>query len=161
MTDPTKYKGLGVIPDAQLAEKYGVSTETIRRARLDAGQTASREYVRWTSDMIDLLGTEDDQTIADRLGVSRQSVQYKRRRLKIPAKYPRPTYMTDQATDGVVALTAHVSQEVRAKAARCADLLLEEYKETGLPMRKVSVWQAMEVAVSRLHQDLEHKYGKK
>lgn len=159
MSQATQYEGLGTIPDAKLAENYGVSTETIRRARLDAGQSASRQYAAWTPEMIALLGTDDDQTIADQLGLTRQAVQYKRRRLRIEAKYPRPQYMTGNATDGVVALTAHVSEEVRAKASMCAEWMLEEYKAAGLPMRKVSIWQAMEIAVNRLHSQLEVKYG--
>lgn len=153
-----KYEGLGVIPDVKIAEKYGVNTETIRRARLDAGQSASRQYAVWTPEMIDLLGTDDDQTIAHKLGLTRAAVQYKRRRMRIEAKYPRPQYMTDNATDGVVALTAHVSQEVRKKAARCAEWMLQEYKGAGLPMRKVSTWQAIEIAINRLHNHLEEKY---
>ena len=79
--------------------------------------------------------------------------------MRIEAKYPRPQYMTDNATDGVVSLTAHVSEEVRDKAARCAEWMLQDYKAAGLPMRKVSTWQAMEIAINRLHNHLEEKYG--
>jgi hypothetical protein len=152
---------LGKDSDANLAERAGCCVETVRRERLSRGIDAYREYTDWTADMDAMLGTDTDQAVAKRLGVNKAAVMARRRRLKIEAHSPKlgrrvaPVFLSDDASDGVSSLTAHVSAETRKKANQLRMPLAALFKKSGLPIRgEVAMWQVIEYAVSRLYAEM-------
>lgn len=146
---------LGTVPDSLLAREAGVDTESIRRLRMSRRIKATRTYVGWTAEMDALLGTDTDEAVALKLGVTRTACVLRRQRLGRPPLHPhKMKYMKGASTTGVVTLTGHVSEEVRLKAHALREPLLQLYQKSGLPMREVTMWQVMEYAVNKLHAEL-------
>ncbi len=79
---------LGRFSDAEIAKKYGIEKHTIRQIRVQKGidpNTWYRKRIKWDDKMIALLGTDTDNAIAERLGVSHSAVRDKRMKLRIKA----------------------------------------------------------------------------
>ena len=79
---------LGLVADRVLASIVHAAPETVAAARRERGLAPSRPRpnIDWASQP---LGLEPDQTIADRLGISRQAVTKARRLRSIPAHRDR------------------------------------------------------------------------
>ncbi len=80
---------LGLVPDAQIAERYGVHTTSVRSARVLRGippaDPATRRKSGWVDwDEVHDLGIALDTEIADRLGVRVWDVTHARNRRGIP-----------------------------------------------------------------------------
>lgn len=76
---------VGVEADADLARRVGVSVSALRVQRIRLGHGAPRPQRSQIEGLRSLLGTVPDETIAARLGVPRNVVQYHRRNLGIKA----------------------------------------------------------------------------
>jgi len=88
---------LGMQSDAGVARALGISLTTVGNKRRELEIGPSQPQVRrqrasspfWTAERDALLGTESDQKIADRLGLRRHQVSYRRNSLEIAPATPR------------------------------------------------------------------------
>lgn len=82
---------LGKLPDKTVAQRVGLSATTVQQKRHVLGIAACgpsaerRDSKIWTDKDIALLGTMSDTKLAKQLGVTRNSLQNKRRQLGIPS----------------------------------------------------------------------------
>lgn len=74
---------LGQRSDQELATRYNVSLYRVREARVARGFASTR--APWTAREIALLGTDSDEKIAAKLGVTKSSVFVRRKKLGVPA----------------------------------------------------------------------------
>lgn len=80
---------LGEVPDKEVAKRVGLSQTTVRQKRQVLGiepyqpTRKRRDSKVWAEDDIALLGTMSDTKLAKQLGVTRNTVQDKRRQLNI------------------------------------------------------------------------------
>ncbi|MDD5722644.1 MAG: hypothetical protein PHY29_02765 [Syntrophales bacterium] len=147
-------KALGTKPDSALASEASVSVERIRRERMKLGIESHRRYFAWTEEMDALLGTVPDAELAEQLGISLQAVLHHRENRRIDPHRPMMKYKTQVRAIGAVSLTAHISENARKQVVDLMAPLLEIYRETGLPVREINMWQVIEYAINKLHREL-------
>lgn len=116
---------LGVLPDAAVAVKAGVSLGTVRaerRRRAIPPSRPRRPPIEWTEDVLALLGTDSDSSVARDLGVHPATVARKRSRLGIPPFNPPPhdQHRRFPWKPEELALLGKVSDGELAKALRLA-----------------------------------------
>jgi hypothetical protein len=63
--------------------RLDVSWTQVRNASLKLGLVERQRFQTWTDEEVDLLGTDTDEAIANRIGRTRATVQYKRDQLGI------------------------------------------------------------------------------
>jgi hypothetical protein len=81
------------MPDDKLAQRAGVHMSTVAAERKRRGVPAvqaHRPAVKWTEEMIALLGKATDREVAAELGLSVTTVYRKRRLRGIPPAHPQP-----------------------------------------------------------------------
>jgi hypothetical protein len=74
---------LGTLPDAEVAERIGRTTNAVRIQRTRLGLPDPGGH-GWTADELALLGTAPDEEVARRIGRTRGAVTQKRCQLGIP-----------------------------------------------------------------------------
>ena len=85
---PGVRKRLGTVPDRVIAEKAGITTRAVQKARSELGIEPWKKPARtWlTADIEARLGTVQDRVIAEEVGVTVNAVKTTRRNLGIKAK---------------------------------------------------------------------------
>ncbi len=78
-------KQLGTMPTGELAEKFNVPIEVVRREMQQRGVVRYSVRLEWNRQQVKLLGTAADEEIARQLGVTKTSVTQRRQRLGIAA----------------------------------------------------------------------------
>ncbi len=76
-------KQLSQRSDQELADQFRVTRYQVRKARMERGIRSTR--LPWTPRQIALLGTDSDEKIAARLGLTKSSVFVRRKKLGVPA----------------------------------------------------------------------------
>jgi hypothetical protein len=107
--DGARYEGhdwdsaeLDILEEAEsLCEAHrrlDVSWTQVRNASLKLGLVERQRFQTWTDEEVDLLGTDTDEAIANRIGRTRATVQYKRDQLGIePVTNPDRAFSRTQA----------------------------------------------------------------
>ncbi|UJB63619.1 hypothetical protein YS110_02025 [Acidovorax sp. YS12] len=130
---------LGTVTDAALAEKLGVAKHTVLNRRRELGVPAfgPRGWPAWPEDQLDILGTIPDTEIAQQVGRSVSAVRQQRMALGIKAFHEHR---------GVIKITP----DLRAKLEELEPVLLQRYRDAGLPIDRLEPWQIVEIALSEL-----------
>ena len=134
---------LGTKTDAALAQELGVPKHVVlnRRRELQIPAFGPSGWPAWPQEQVQLLGTMPDAELAQQIGRSVSAVRQQRLALGIKSCRSYP---------GVIAITP----ELRAKLDVLEPLLLQRYKDAGLPIARLEPWQIVEIAISELSKTL-------
>ena len=171
---------LGTMPDRHIAQKLGITPVMVayQRKRLGIKQYAAPST--WAAENDHLLGTKTDAALAKELGVPKHVVLKRRCALKIPAFGPSgwpkeqaqllgtmpdaelaqqigrsvSAVRQQRLTLGIKAFrysaSIAITPEMRAKLEALEPVLLQRYKDAGLPITRLEPWQIVEIAISEL-----------
>jgi hypothetical protein len=100
---------------------------------------AKGKFIQWTPDMDARLGKAVDAEIAEELGLQPHAVTYRRQRLGVaPYKY---------ISSG---LAVHIDQALAEKIDALEPLLIDRYRDAGLPISRLERSQIVEIAINEL-----------
>ena len=77
---PAAVADLGRIPDAEIARRYGLHPQAVRRARVTAGIPRCARWPAWLGAHSHRFGVEPDAAIAADVGITVQRVAFVRAR---------------------------------------------------------------------------------
>ena len=129
---------LGTKTDAALAKELGVAKHTVlnRRRELKIPAFGPSGWPAWPQEQVHLLGTMPDAELAQQIGRSVSAVRQQRLTLGIKAfRY---------------SASIAITPEMRAKLEALEPVLLQRYKDAGLPITRLEPWQIVEIAISEL-----------
>lgn len=122
----------GRVPDTEIADLVGKSKEAVRQQRTKRGIPVYRHRLQFTDEMRAALGTDSDEAIAKRFGVSITRIKLARRAAGIPLP-PRKSELrkaleaidwdNDIRTDG----------EIAEALATCTSTVCRIRNEIGIP----------------------------
>ena len=125
-----KYPGLlellGQVPDAEIARRYGVSTQLINSIRNKLGVTASTPKFVPTPEFLAALGTRSDYEISEDFGVSANTVANYRNRNNIPPWSPWMGY--EKKLKHYLHLIGKISDPKLAKMAGVTTRIVYDYR---------------------------------
>ena len=129
---------LGTKTDAALAQELGVPKHLVlkRRRALKIPAFGPSGWPAWPQEQVHLLGTMPDAELAQQIGRSVSAVRQQRLALGIKAFRP----------SAAIAITP----EMRVKLEALEPVLLQRYRDAGLPMARLEVWQIVEIALTEL-----------
>ena len=129
---------LGTKTDEALAKDLGVAKHTVlnRRRELRIPAFGPSGWPAWPQEQIKKLGTMPDAELAQQIGRSVSAVRQQRLTLGIKAfRY---------------SASIAITPEMRAKLEALEPVLLQRYKDAGLPITRLEPWQIVEIAISEL-----------
>ena len=129
---------LGTKTDAALAQELGVPKHLVlkRRRALKIPAFGPSGWPAWPQEQVHLLGTMPDAELAQQIGRSVSAVRQQRLTLGIKAfRY---------------SASIAITPEMRAKLEALEPVLLQRYKDAGLPITRLEPWQIVEIAISEL-----------
>ena len=129
---------LGTKTDAALAKELGVPKHVVlkRRCALKIPAFGPSGWPAWPKEQAQLLGTMPDAELAQQIGRSVSAVRQQRLTLGIKAfRY---------------SASIAITPEMRAKLEALEPVLLQRYKDAGLPITRLEPWQIVEIAISEL-----------
>lgn len=135
---------LGTKTDAALAKELGVPKHVVlnRRRELQIPAFGPSGWPAWPQEQVKKLGTVPDVELAQQIGRSVSAVRQQRLALGIKACRGYP---------GVIAITP----ELRAKLDVLEPLLLQRYRDSGLPIARLEPWQVVDIALTEMMKKYE------
>lgn len=129
---------LGTKTDAALAQELGMPKHLVlkRRRELKIPAFGPSGWPAWPQEEIKKLGTMPDAELAQQIGRSVSAVRQQRLALGIKAF----------RHSAAIAITP----ELRAKLDALEPVLLQRYRDAGLPMARLEPWQIVEIAINEL-----------
>ena len=124
--------------DHALAKELGVPKHVVlkRRCALKIPAFGPSGWPAWPKEQAQLLGTMPDAELAQQIGRSVSAVRQQRLTLGIKAfRY---------------SASIAITPEMRAKLEALEPVLLQRYKDAGLPITRLEPWQIVEIAISEL-----------
>ena len=129
---------LGTKTDAALAKELGVPKHVVlkRRRALKIPAFGPSGWPAWPQEQVHLLGTMPDAELAQQIGRSVSAVRQQRLALGIKAfRY---------------SASITITHEMRVKLEALEPVLLQRYKDAGLPITRLEPWQIVEIAINEL-----------
>lgn len=135
---------LGTKTDEALAKDLGVAKHTVlnRRRELKIPAFGPSGWPAWPQEQIKKLGTMPDAELAQQIGRSVSAVRQQRLTLGIKAYRGYP---------GAIVITP----EMRVKLEALEPLLMQRYKDAGLPIARLEPWQIVDIALTEMVQKYE------
>lgn len=135
---------LGTKTDAALAQEMGVPKHVVlhRRRELKIPAFGPSGWPAWPQEQVQLLGTMPDAELAQQIGRSVSAVRQQRLTLGIKAYRGYP---------GAIVIT----HEMRVKLDALEPLLMQRYKDAGLPIARLEPWQIVDIALTEMMQKYE------
>lgn len=135
---------LGTKTDAALAQELGVPKHVVlnRRRELKIPAFGPSGWPAWPKEQVQLLGTMPDAKLAQQIGRSVSAVRQQRLALGIKACRGYP---------GVIA----ISPEMRLKLEALEPVLLQRYRDSGLPIARLEPWQVVDIALTEMMKKYE------
>lgn len=134
---------LGTKTDAALAQELGVPKHLVlkRRRALKIPAFGPSGWPAWPQEQVHLLGTMPDAELAQQIGRSVSAVRQQRLALGIKAfRY---------------SASITITPEMRVKLETLEPMLLQRYKDAGLPIARLEPWQVVDVALTELMKKYE------
>ena len=130
---------LGTKTDHALAKELGVPKHVVlkRRCALKIPAFGPSGWPAWPQEQVQLLGTMPDAELAQQIGRSVSAVRQQRLALGIKACRGYP---------GAIAITP----EMRVKLEALEPVLLQRYRDAGLPITRLEPWQVVDIALTEL-----------